>query len=52
MDTEHEIIERARKEKQTEHHESTDGSIANSGKVDRAEPAPSVMDKTVFNNES
>ena len=47
-----EVSQKQQKEQHSEHHESTDQSIANSGKFVRAAPTPSVMDKTVRNNEA
>ena len=46
-----ELSQKQQKEQHSEHHESTDQSIANSGKFVRAAPTPSVMEKTIRNNE-
>lgn len=46
------VSEKQHKEMHTEHHESTDQSIANSGKLGRAVPTASVMEKTMYNNEA
>ena len=46
-----ELSQKQQKEQHSEHHESTDQSIANSDKFVRAAPTPSVMEKTVRNNE-